>query len=279
MGDAGVLALGSVRSAWAVGLGACVALLSVGSSCSSRSGGDELPSNAPPPNGGSADRRERRSSDRRSATAARGSRWRREKRGGHGLDRRQADRSRQHRRLGLCLRRRWRWWGKRRGRGGQPLSAAGARRAGLRPGARERISGRAVQWQRRRLRRQRRRGLQARARLCPAVFPRGPGTAPRGSVRGRRAGVREKRRARDALGRLQGRILPKPEACDTLDNDCNGCVDDFDDCKPTGSCPGPGDPRIPTGQPLAAYPLRGRDFFMGDAKGWSWTVIGGPATL
>ncbi len=54
MGDAGVLALGGVRGAWAVGLGACVALLSVGSSCSSRSGGDELPSNVPPPNGGSA---------------------------------------------------------------------------------------------------------------------------------------------------------------------------------------------------------------------------------
>ncbi len=186
MGDAGVLALGSVRSAWAVGLGASVALLSVGSSCSSRSGGDEPLLERSPPNGGSA--------GVRSGAAELGStppppplswsRWRREKRGGHGLDRRQADRSRQHRRSGFVS-----------GAGGaggasgaggagslRRAGAAGARRAGLRPGARERISGRAVQWQRRRLRRQRRRGLRASPALSSRA-PRGPGTAPRGSVR------------------------------------------------------------------------------------------------
>ncbi|MES1187623.1 MAG: PKD domain-containing protein [Myxococcales bacterium] len=71
-------------------------------------------------------------------------------------------------------------------------------------------------------------------------------------------------------------IRPSPETCDGLDNDCNGCTDDLEDCKAEWKCPGPGDPRTPDGLPLAPYPLRGHDFYEGAAKTWSWTIQGGP---
>lgn len=77
-------------------------------------------------------------------------------------------------------------------------------------------------------------------------------------------------------GECKGGIKPSAEACDTLDNDCNGCVDDFEGCKPTVSCPGPSDPRIAPGTPFAPYSLRGRDFFSDVAAKWSWQVEGGP---
>jgi hypothetical protein len=77
-------------------------------------------------------------------------------------------------------------------------------------------------------------------------------------------------------GDCTGGIRPGDEACDGLDNDCNGCVDDLAACDPKGTCPGPGDPRTPDGTPLSPYPLRGRDFFTDPAKAWSWTVQGGP---
>ena len=77
-------------------------------------------------------------------------------------------------------------------------------------------------------------------------------------------------------GDCTGGISPTDEKCDGLDNDCNGCVDDLAACTPQGTCPGPGDPRTPDGTPLSPYLLRGRDFFSEPAKGWSWTVQGGP---
>jgi hypothetical protein len=77
-------------------------------------------------------------------------------------------------------------------------------------------------------------------------------------------------------GECSGGILPSSETCDGLDNDCNGCADDLDACTPTGTCPGPGDPRTPDGVPFAPYPLRGRDFFSGAVLEWSWTIQGGP---
>ena len=74
----------------------------------------------------------------------------------------------------------------------------------------------------------------------------------------------------------EGGIAPSSEACDGLDNDCNGCTDEVEGCVPMGECPGPGDPRVPDGAPFTDYPLRGADFFSGTARSWSWTVTGGP---
>jgi hypothetical protein len=77
-------------------------------------------------------------------------------------------------------------------------------------------------------------------------------------------------------GACEGGIAPMAEACDGLDNDCNGCTDEVVGCIPDGSCPGPGDPRVPDGAPFVDYPLRGRDFYTGGARSWSWTITGGP---
>jgi len=79
-----------------------------------------------------------------------------------------------------------------------------------------------------------------------------------------------------AWGTCVGGIAPSVEACDGLDNDCNGCTDEVAGCVPVGECPGPDDPRVPEGQPFVDYALRGRDFFAGVARSWSWTVTGGP---
>jgi len=77
-------------------------------------------------------------------------------------------------------------------------------------------------------------------------------------------------------GDCNGGIRPGAEVCDGLDNDCNGCVDDLLGCTPKWTCPGPNDPRTPTGTPLAPYLLKGRDFFTEAAVAWSWTIQGGP---
>jgi hypothetical protein len=77
-------------------------------------------------------------------------------------------------------------------------------------------------------------------------------------------------------GACTGGIRPSQEVCDGLDNDCNGCADELEGCKPDWSCPGTNDPRTPVGTPLSPYALRGRDFFSGAVATWSWTVQGGP---
>lgn len=78
-------------------------------------------------------------------------------------------------------------------------------------------------------------------------------------------------------GPCTGGILPSSETCDGLDNDCNGCRDEIDECQPTGSCPGPGDPRVPTAKPFETYTLRGRDFYdRNDVRSWRWRVDGPP---
>jgi len=45
---------------------------------------------------------------------------------------------------------------------------------------------------------------------------------------------------------------------------------------PKGSCPGPNDPRVPTLQPFESYTLNADSFFAGDARYYSWSVLGGP---
>ncbi len=78
-------------------------------------------------------------------------------------------------------------------------------------------------------------------------------------------------------GACEGGISPTAEACDALDNDCNGCTDELEGCVPDGMCPGPGDPRVPEGSPFSSYALRGADFYSGtDAVAWRWEVVGTP---
>ncbi|HZS40808.1 MAG TPA: hypothetical protein VFF06_28440 [Polyangia bacterium] len=71
-------------------------------------------------------------------------------------------------------------------------------------------------------------------------------------------------------------IGPSAEACDNLDNDCNGCADDGLCCGGILNCPGPGDPRIAPAQPYTNVNLKGELFFGGSAASWKWTVTGGP---
>jgi hypothetical protein len=77
-------------------------------------------------------------------------------------------------------------------------------------------------------------------------------------------------------GNCAGGIVPRGEACDGLDNDCNGCTDEVVGCVPTGTCPGPTDPRVPDGQPFVDYVLHGTDFYAVSGATWSWSVTGGP---
>jgi hypothetical protein len=73
-----------------------------------------------------------------------------------------------------------------------------------------------------------------------------------------------------------GAIAPRGESCDGADNDCDGCADNGLCCRPPGTCPAAGDPRVPTGAPFARYTLRGSTFFPGAATRWTWRVEGGP---
>lgn len=76
-------------------------------------------------------------------------------------------------------------------------------------------------------------------------------------------------------GPCTGGIWPTGEACDTQDNNCNGCADDHPDCCTVElACPGPGD--LPEGSPFTDYVINGTMFYSGPASSWSWTVVGGP---
>jgi hypothetical protein len=75
-------------------------------------------------------------------------------------------------------------------------------------------------------------------------------------------------------GACVGGISPTEEACDTVDNNCNGCVDDNPACcmPTTLMCP----TSMPDGQPFTDYPIDGTMFFGGAATKWTWTVKGSP---
>src|SRR5882672_4760282 len=74
-------------------------------------------------------------------------------------------------------------------------------------------------------------------------------------------------------GVCSGGIGPRDDVCNGQDNLCNGCSQQLD-CPIL--CPSPGDPRVDDGVPFQDYPLRGRDFYMGPARSWQWSVRGGP---
>jgi hypothetical protein len=76
-------------------------------------------------------------------------------------------------------------------------------------------------------------------------------------------------------GPCTGGIGPTGEACDTQDNDCNGCADDNPACCVVDlACPGPGS--MPDGQPFQPYVINGALFYGGTVSSWAWTVSGGP---
>jgi hypothetical protein len=76
-------------------------------------------------------------------------------------------------------------------------------------------------------------------------------------------------------GDCTGGIWPTNEACDTVDNDCNGCVDDDPRCCQVDiQCPSPGS--LPDADPYADYTLSGTAFYTGVATNWKWEVTGGP---
>jgi Putative metal-binding motif len=77
-------------------------------------------------------------------------------------------------------------------------------------------------------------------------------------------------------GDCVGSIGPSPERCDSLDNDCDGCVDDGLCCNGGVLCPAPGDPRIAPVAPFSSKTYLGSDFFAGTATSWTWTITGGP---
>ena len=76
-----------------------------------------------------------------------------------------------------------------------------------------------------------------------------------------------------AWGPCEGGILPNPDVCTGRDDLCDGCSDqricEID-------CPSPGDPRVPVGVPFDDYTLDARQFYVGPATAFLWTVEGGP---
>ena len=79
--------------------------------------------------------------------------------------------------------------------------------------------------------------------------------------------------ASETWGPCEGAIIPREDVCNGTDNLCTGCSAQRD-CPI--DCPSPGDPRVPDGQPLHDYALRGRDFYPGPVSQWRWSVQGGP---
>jgi hypothetical protein len=74
-------------------------------------------------------------------------------------------------------------------------------------------------------------------------------------------------------GACTGGITPHAEACDSVDNDCNGCVDDDPLCCEVDlMCPS----SMPDGSPFTDYVINGTTFYSGAVSTWKWEVTGGP---
>jgi hypothetical protein len=74
-------------------------------------------------------------------------------------------------------------------------------------------------------------------------------------------------------GPCEGGITPTAEACDTQDNDCNGCIDDNPLCC-EAAIQSPN--TMPEASPYTDYLIDGTQYFTGAASSWSWKVEGGP---
>lgn len=76
-------------------------------------------------------------------------------------------------------------------------------------------------------------------------------------------------------GACTGGLSPGVEACDGLDNNCNGCTDDNPACGTVLlACPAPGS--LPDGSPFVEYTIDASGFFAGTVQSYSWEVSGGP---
>lgn len=76
-------------------------------------------------------------------------------------------------------------------------------------------------------------------------------------------------------GDCTGGITPSAEACDTLDNNCNGCKDDDPSCCET-SIMCPDSKNLAEAAPFTDYVIDGTQYFSAPAASWTWTVSGGP---
>jgi len=80
-----------------------------------------------------------------------------------------------------------------------------------------------------------------------------------------------------SFGPCRGGVSPSAEACDGLDNDCNGCSDDIAECVPVVDCPKAGDPRIPVARPFQTVTLDARAFVdAAQITSAHWAVEGSP---
>ena len=77
-------------------------------------------------------------------------------------------------------------------------------------------------------------------------------------------------------GPCEGGISPSPERCDSLDNDCNGCVDDELCCSPPIECPDSNHPTLQGAAPFTDFVIDGANYYHGTAVRWEWTVSSGP---
>ncbi|MBU1537299.1 hypothetical protein KKF84_18420 [Myxococcota bacterium] len=77
-------------------------------------------------------------------------------------------------------------------------------------------------------------------------------------------------------GPCEGGISPSPETCDSLDNDCNGCIDDSLCCTPPIECPSSDHITLQGAQPFNDFTIDGGNYYGGTAFKWEWTVSTGP---